>query len=227
MTIDEAKNLNDRTLVTLIKDPNTSDYLFELASNVLVNRYEKQIHKNWWVLQKQMNNSSLVNNLKDEYYSEAWEAFWTAIRKIDVSKIKDDKWKCVGYTDFYLKNVRTKLIKETKKNGKIKSTSSMDTEDPENLTIDSDVERAYWEQTGYKREPSFSYEVSEAEEDCREAVKRCIEKWSPLERQIFYLLEEGHSKTEIARKLNESSGKIYGAVNRMKKDLKKELHYPY
>ena len=227
MTFEEARNLNDRSLITLIKDPGTPRELFELASHVLVERYEKQIHKNWWVLQKQMNNSTLINSLKDEYYSEAWEAFWTAIQKIDISKIRDDKWKCVGYTDFYLRNVRTKFIKETRKNGKLKSTSSMDTEDPDNLTVDSDVERAYWEQSGYRSEPGFAYENVETTQECQEAVRRCLDRWSPLERRIFYLLEEGESKVEIARKLEESSGKIYSAVNRMKRDLKKELHYPY
>lgn len=227
MTKSELKKLNDRELVSLIKslENEENNYLYNLACEVLMGRYEQQIHKNWWKLRAQMNNSQIIDSLKEEYYSEAQEAFWTAIQKINLDKVRDDNWKCVGWIDFYLRNVRTKMIKDTLQKGKIKSLTSMKEEEgvDESLLVDPDVELAYWEDIGYKTEPSYAYEITEANEICANAVAYCRNGWDSYKNQIFDYLQEGKTRAEIAKIMGENPMKIYQVATNMKKDMKKAL----
>lgn len=227
MTKAELKKLNDRELVSLIKSmpEKEKSYQYNLACEVLMERYEQQIHKNWWKLRAQMNNSQIVDSLKEEYYSEAQEAFWTAIQKINLDKVRDDNWKCVGWVDFYLRNVRTKLIKDTLQKGKIKSLNSMkeDEGEDESLMVDPDVELAYWEDAGYKTEPSYAYEITESNDICANAIAYCRDEWDSYKNQIFDYLQAGKTRAEIAKIMNENPMKIYQVASNMKKDMKKAL----
>lgn len=227
MTENDFKKMNDYQLVSIIKnsDPDNQTYEYNLASKVLFERYERQLHKNWWKLRAQMNGSQLIENLKEEYYSEAQEAFWVAIQKINLDKVRDDNWKCVGWIDFYLRNVRTKLIKDTKLNSKSKSITSMkeDEGDDGSLIVDPDVEIAYWESEGFRREPSYAYETMESVGNCENAVAMCKAGWSNYKNEIFDYLQEGKTKTEIAKIMNENPMKIYQVTTSMKKDMKKAL----
>lgn len=227
MTKSELKKLNDRELVTLIKSIENKEksYTYNLACEVLIERYEQQIHKNWWKLRAQMNNSQIVDSLEEEYYSEAKEAFWTAIQKINLDKVRDDNWKCVGWVDFYLRNVRTKLIKDTLQKGKMKSLTSMKEDEgvDESQMVDPDVESAYWEESGYKTEPSYAYEITEANDICANAIAYCKNAWDGYKNQIFDYLREGKTRAEIAKIMKENPMKIYQVATNMKNDMKKAL----
>ena len=219
--------MNDFQLVSIIKNsnPNKDSYEYNLAAKVLFERYEQQIHKNWWKLRAQMNGSQLVDSLKEEYYSEAQEAFWTAIQKINLDKVRDDNWKCVGWIDFYLRNVRTKLIKDTKQLSKSKSITSMkeDEGEDESLVVDPDVEISYWESEGFRNEPSYAYEITEANNICANAIAYCRDEWDSYKNQVFDYLQAGKTRAEIARIMDENPMKIYQVTTSMKKDMKKAL----
>lgn len=225
MTETEMKSMNDRMLVTLVKTtaPGSMDY--EKASKVLVERYEPQIHRNWWRLSASMNNSTIVQSIKEDYYLEAYEAMWTAIQKIDLNEIKNDKWQAVGYIDFYLRNVRTKMSKEILRKGKTKSVTGVKAAegDDNSQVVNPDVEIAYWESEGFRTEPSYSCEVTEAEEHCSNAINSCLSMWTDLEKKIFDYLQRGFTRAEIARITKENPMRIYELATSMKKDMKRAL----
>lgn len=214
--------MNDRQLVTIAKK-SSSDA--KKACEVLFKRYENQIHKNWLRLEAQLDHSDVIRSLKEDYYDEAYEAFLIAIQKVDLDRIENDDWKLVGMINWYLTNVRTKLIKLALKSAKIKSINSMSAANngEECMTADPDVEEAYWNTQGYKNEPSYLCDVNERELRCKNALLFCKNKWSDEENKIFTLLESGLNRVEISRKLNINANKVYSTVNRMKEDLKKYL----
>ena len=216
--------LNDRSLVTIIQQSNNR-YEINKASEALFIRYERQIHKNWLRLEAQLDHSGIVQAMKEDYYDEAYEAFIIAIQKVDLDRIENDNWKLVGMLNWYLANVRTKLIKIALKNSKVKALDAMHRANngDDCMTADPDVEEAYWNSEGYKNEPSYSYEVKESEKRCSSAIMACKEKWNNLQNSIFELLNEGYTRAEISRKLNCESAKIYILVNGMKEDIKRYL----
>lgn len=216
------KKMKDRDLVIIIQDNTTTRKDFNLASEVLLERYEPQIHKNWWKLRGQLNGSSIVESLKDEYYSEAYEAFFTAIRKIDLAKIRDDNWKLVGYADFYLRNVRAKLCKQCLKMAKSKPLDSMiDINEDSRLSADPDVELAYQESEGFKDIPEYLCIKNDEENRVNNIVKKVYEGWNEKRKFIFRELMKGKTKATIARELNIKNMVIYNNCLKMKEDLKK------
>ena len=156
MITNNFKKMTDRELVTIIKT--TKDRtIMNRAFNTILERYERQIHKNWLKLKAQLNGSSYVMSMESEYYSEAYEAFYNAIQKVDLNKIENDKWKLVGMSNWYLTNVRTKMINDIIKKAKVKSITHMhDVNEDETSAIDPDVEKAYWETEGYKNDPLYA-----------------------------------------------------------------------
>lgn len=221
----DFKKLSELDVIKLIKNPETDNYTFNRACEFLLNKYEKMFHKHWWVLQKQMNNSALVNSIKDEYYSRAYEAFFKAIQKVDLSRLYDEKFKLMQLLSWYLTNVRTTLIRETIKKSKIKAVNAMSSVDNEEaISIDPDVEASYWNSEGYKTEPSYYVvDIQGGEDNCKRALKECFKKWTMKEQLIYKYLENGMPKVEIAKKLQVAPISIYNTVNKMKKELKQEL----
>ena len=120
----DFKKMNDRRLVTIAKKDVVAERKNK-AVEVLLNRYERQLYKNWYRLRTEMNNSDLVLSIEDEYFEEAREAFFTAIQKVDLNKIENDNWKLVGMVNWYLLNVKTKLRKEILNKAKVKSLNHM------------------------------------------------------------------------------------------------------
>lgn len=222
---EDLKKMSELDVIRLIKDPNTPPKDYNTAAEFLVKKYSPMIHKHWWTLQRQMDNSDLVNSLKDEYYSEAYEALFVAIQKVDLSKIYDENFKLMQLASWYITNVRTKFIKETRKKAKIKTVSSMKAAENEaDLTVDPDVEVAYWESGGYKINPEYQVcEIQEGENICNKAIDACMQKWSAVEREIFKYLQKGTSKTKIANLLGLSPIKVYSYTTKMKQDMKVAL----
>ena len=222
---EDLKKMSELDVIRLIKDPNTPPKDYNTAAEFLVKKYSPMIHKHWWTLQRQMDNSDLVNSLKDEYYSEAYEALFVAIQKVDLSKIYDENFKLMQLASWYITNVRTKFIKETRKKAKIKTVSSMKAAENEaDLTVDPDVEVAYWESGGYKINPEYQVcEIQEGENICNKAIDACMQKWSAVEREIFKYLQKGTKKKKIANLLGLSPIKVYSYTTKMKQDMKVAL----
>ena len=216
------EKMNDRDLVVYIKSNKGTRYEHDRALTALWKRYQNQIHNNWHLLARTLHSSDLISNLKDDFYEEAQEVFMVALSKVDPVKINaNEKWKFVGYFDFYLRNLRTKFHKDLMKRSNIKSIDSMQKIDEEcNLEIDLDVETAYRDQGGYMDEPDYVVERLEGEENCERAIKECLEKWTPTQRDIYQRLLKKEKKQDISRELGLSIPKLYLECNKMKHDLK-------
>ena len=167
-----------------------------------------------------MNNIDAVNSLKDDYYSEAEEVFLTAISKIDLSKVENDNFKCVGMLNWYLTNLRTKIIKTIKKTPYTKSISMMSSsENPDTMTIDSDVENAYWSNEGQKTEASYVLETNETQKLYEKIIAECKKYWTDTEKEVFEKMLEGKKKSEIIKSLNIESNEYNTSVRKIKNDL--------
>ena len=227
MTKSYYETLNDRDLIGIIKNPKTPDNDYQRSCEVLLERYSKQLHKNWWVLQRQLNKLGNKTITREDYFDMAYEAFFVAIQKTDLDKVENDSWKFVGMLNWYLTNVRTKIIKEIKsKWSKTKSLVNVALkENDDSSVIDADVEMHYQESEGFKLNPEYEYEISYGYDNCERGVKKCLEKWSDTEKTIYRLLESGETKVGVARKLGVEPSKVYAITKKMSVDLKKELGY--
>lgn len=219
ISIEKMKKMNDVELLRIYNNPEC-DKDKENAISTLWLRYQSQIHNNWWKLQRQMNNLDMVNMLKDDFYSEAEEVFLVAISKIDLNKVENDNFKCVGMLNWYLTNLRTKIIKTIKKTPQTKSISLMSTsENPDNLTVDTDVEESYWNNEGYKNEPSYVMEMNETQKIYEKIIDECKKHWTNTEKEVFEKMLEGKKKAEIIKSLNMESNDYNSSVRRIKNDL--------
>lgn len=225
VTTEDLKKMKELDIVKLIKNPNTDSISYNRACEYLLKKYDKMFHRHWWTLQRQLGNSYIVNDLKDEYYSCAYEAFFQVIRKIDTTRIYDENFKIMQLLSWYLSNVRSRLIKEALKRSKVKPLNYVNSsDDPDNQTIDSDVESTYWNyEGGYMTEPSYQAEATDREETCNQILMECFGRWSDLEKHIFALLRAGKNKTEIAEALNIKPSRVYVKICKMKKELKEAL----
>lgn len=217
--------MNDRDLVIYIKSDKGTRREHDQALTALWKRYQNQIHNNWHYLARTLHSSDLIMSVKEDFYEEAQEVFMTVLSKVDPVKINaDEKWKFVGYFDFYLRNLRTKFHKDLMRRVEIKSIDSMQkVNDDCNLEIDLDVEEAYREQGGYMDEPDYIVERLEGERNCEQAVKTCLKNWTPIQREIYKRLLAKKRKQDISKELNLSIPKLYTECNKMKRDMKRCL----
>lgn len=216
--------LNDRQLITIIKNPETSRRDYNSAFEVLFYRYEKQIHKMWWSLSRQFGGQGVVETLKDEYYSAAYEAFFKAVSEIKLEKIRDDNWKLVQYSSFYLRNVKNNLAKQVIKNSITRSTQNLaDEENSFENKMDAETEMFYYNEEGYKTNPEYTYIYNSEENLCNKVLDDSFKNWTPLKREIYRLLLKGMSKPEISKKLGIPLLKVYNNISGMKKDFKANM----
>ena len=220
--------LNDRQLITIIKNPEVSKQDYNNAFEVLFNRYEKQIHKIWWSLNRQFGGQGIVETVKDEYYSAAYEAFFKAVSEIKLEKIRDDNWKLVQYSSFYLRNVKNKLAKQIVKNANVRSTQNLvsmgfEEENSENR-MDNETEEAYYNQEGFVYNPEYSYLYKHDEDICNKVLDECFNRWHPLKREIYRMLLKKIPKKEMAESLGITTLKLYNNISAMKRDLRKHMN---
>jgi len=214
-----ANLLTDRELITQLKC-STGD-IHKALLKVLYLRYEDLIHKNWAILRKQMDNSSLVMNVKDDFYSESFIAMIKALEAIKLDKIKDDKWLFLGYFRLYLKNVRSDFIDKIMKTNRAEKSFYVETDDGEVPRIDFYTDVIDIE--GHKFDPVEITERHMAEQRCMTAVAKCMSKWDDKRKDIFHKREQGISKSAIAASLNCHPATITYFLQSMKKDLEAEL----
>lgn len=104
------ERLNDRDLVTKIKTT-TNKEEEKNARHVLYRRYERFVHKHWHSLSSRMNRSTAVMELKNDFYAESYIVFERALQAVKISKIRDSKWKFLGYYGFYLSTLKNNFAK--------------------------------------------------------------------------------------------------------------------
>lgn len=220
--MNEMLKMTDRELVSIRKTSNSINER-NWAGEILYKRYERQIHKNWLRLCAQMNNTPLIMSMQEDYYDEATEAFLTAIDKTDLNKIKDDDWKLVGMLNWYLANVRKKIIRIAMKQGVVKSISHMkNISGEDSLACDPDVEESYWETVGYKTEPSYVLESKEKSARYLDVLDKCKSNWhkgSGIEIEILDRLQNKKTRQEIAQDLNLTTSKVYSIIKNMRKEI--------
>lgn len=220
MTLKELSKLNDRELITLIKNHSTTEREFQESYKVLLERYLNQIHKNWWRLKSSIHADSITNTFKDEYYCEAYEAFVTAVNRISLEKIRDDNWKLVGYLDFYLRNVRKNLTQEIFKLERERPLEC-DNDDSTRVSNLNEAETSYWETSGYLTNPEYAYLREEEVAIKKGIIEECAKKWNPQKYRVYKGMFEGKSSVETAKELSLTPTQIYGLKLRLKADVRK------
>lgn len=183
-------------------------------------RYENQVHKHWAILRRQMNNSSLIVEAHDDFYSEAYIAFHKAVQAIDLKKVKDDKWRFVGYFKYYLTNLRTDTINQLLKQASREKAFYVETEDGDVPRIDLQPADPY---DLLASSPEVILEHSLREVKVQEAIASCMARWDDRRREIFNLRQQGFAKGVVAEKLGVHPATVTYYLQVMKKDLEKEL----
>lgn len=211
------QDLSDRELIQRIKEAPAGGVVFNHLNNELFRRYEKQIHRNWYRLLNQLSHTDLVKNLKDEYYSEAYGAFYEAVLAVDVSKIKDNNWKFVGYLDFYLKNVRTSMCVFAERYKDVKSTDVY--EDDDGKSLDRVADLISYNRSEFEADPAYiAAEVDESDKR-KKLVETAYRNWPQQTRLIYDLWKAGYKKVEIAEALKIKDSVVYTTTDRIKKEL--------
>lgn len=183
-------------------------------------RYENQVHKHWAILRRQLSNSSMILEMEHDFYSEAYVAFTKAIGAIDLKKIRDEKWRFVGYFKYYLTNVRTEFITKLVRQYHAERPFYVETEDGSIPRIELSVQDTY-EHTMYSPEQILERKLEE--QRVSTAVHHCMAHWDEKRRSIFKLRQQGLAKGEVAVKLKVHPATITYHLQAMKQDLQKEL----
>lgn len=106
----QLEQMSDRDLVTFIKSTMNREDERE-ARHVLYSRYERFVHKHWHSLSGRMNRSTAVMEQKSDFYAESYIVFEKALKAVNISKIRNDKWKFLGYFGFYLSTLKNNFAK--------------------------------------------------------------------------------------------------------------------
>ncbi len=221
------KKMPEIDIIRIINDPDSSEKDYQAAANFLVKKYENQIHKHWWTLQKELYSTGMADYYKDEFYEEAYDALLKAIRKVDPSRVYDKKFKIVQLASWYLSNARKKIRKRCLSNiGRTKYLNSMtrDYVGEDTSLIDPDVEHAYNESTGYRNDPFYSLSRKESLVKCREVLERCMSEWDSTELRIYRYLKEGRTRKEISDLTGIKPTSVYTICNNMKNMMREYLY---
>jgi len=211
--------MSDRDLVIAIKKEDPNSFQSQRMMQVLYMRYMNFIHKHWHALSRQLNASHLVQDAKDDFYSESYVSFTKALAAVDVNKIQNDKWKFLGYFGFYLSNQRNTFAKRIIKKYQ------------EETPIE--VSESSGERTVYLTDISEKGTVSSAEDSFLQddqrrrfwaGLNRCkTEIWGEAERKIFDMREKGASIKSICTTLEMSPWKYNKILEQMKSQLERAV----
>jgi hypothetical protein len=207
--------MTDMDLVIGIKTSQDKDQVKDMV-HVLYTRYMNFIHKHWHALSRQLNTSHLVQDIKEDFYSESYVSFSKALAAVDLSKIQNDKWKFLGYFGFYLSNQRNTFAKRIIK--------KYQAETPIEVAPNVDGDHTIYLSDISKKGSVSSAEETFMKEHQREqfwaGLNRCKDElWSEVEKTIFDMREKGKSIKAICSELGMSPWKCNKILNRMKEQL--------
>jgi len=215
----ESSPLNDRDLIYEIKNNQETS-----SKNrwILFKRYENLIHKHWHGLRNTLDNSRYVQDVKDDFYSDAFITFCSALDAINLDKVRDNKWKFLGYFGWYLSNQRNssarRIIKKHQKETAIEiAVENPRSSRPKNIYITDSFD--------HLSSLSTEEEVIKNDESQRfwTALNRCKTKiWSSVESEIFDRREKGESIGTIGQSMKLSTPIIRKTLSSMLSTLKVE-----
>lgn len=211
--------MSDRQLVTEIKKGDQEEQIKEMMQ-VLYLRYMNFIHKHWHALSRQLNGSQLVQDVKDDFYSESYLSFTRALDAVDLAKIQNDNWKFLGYFGFYLSNQRNTFAKRLIQKYQEETAIELPEAFGENKTI-------------YLSDISEKGTVSSAEDTFLQDDHRrrfwsgldyCKTKlWTDIEVKIFNMREKGESIKTICNEVSISPWRYSKILTTMKNQLEKAV----
>lgn len=213
--------MNDRNLLISLKASPSEEERKHLES-MLWERYQRLIHKNWGVLKRQMNNSSQVLSKEDDYFSDAYIAMKKCIDAIDLSKVEDDNWKFIGYYRFYLRNVRSNIIRTINKEYHNECSLTVEADEHHEVSL-ADLMLSRSQELINSNDPAEITINNEEQRVCDLAVTHCMQGWNDIRKQIFSLREEGVPKKKIADRLHVHPATITYYMKGMRTDLEKAL----
>jgi len=211
-------SLSDRQMVTAIKSAPGTKYSADLTY-ALYHRYINFVHKHWHALSKALNASHLVQDVKDDFYSESYVSFTKALNAVDINKIQNNNWKFLGYYGFYLSNQRKTFAKRIIQ--KYHTETPLEISEPdgsktvllsdivdagtvlsaEETVIEDDNRRRFWSGLSY----------------CKKIV------WGDVERRIFEMRERGESIRTICGELDMPPWKYNKILDTMKQQLERAI----
>lgn len=212
--IQVLEKMSDRNLVTTIKTTINREEEKE-ARYVLYRRYERFVHKHWHSLSSRMNRSAAVMELKNDFYAESYIVFEKALNATKLSKIRDDKWKFLGYYGFYLSTLKNNFAKGVV--NKYHNETSI--EIPVNAT-DRNVVLSDLSEAGVV--PSAEDEVLQKDEQRRfwKALAQCQSTiWDETKRVIWDRRAAGTSIKETCSELGISTWRFNKILTEMKTQL--------
>ena len=190
--------------------------------DLLWKRYCRQAGQAWNVLSKQLNFSDYLLNQRDDFLCDCMEEMFKAVNKIDINKIYDKKWKFYHYYVWVLKNLRTAWIKRILRDSKVLSFNTSPVKD-----MEDNVDNAFLENLAMECNPdqdsSKEYERAEDEAILYSAYKKCSKNWSDKKILVYKETLKGKSKKEIARELGMTYQGTKNILDKIIKDLKKEI----
>ncbi len=216
-TIDSSP-LSDRDLVFEIKNGSESAQ----KKWVLFKRYERLIHKHWHRLRYALDNSGYVQDTKEDFYSEAFITFCATLDAINLDKVRDDKWKFLGYFRWYLSNQRNSAAKRIIRKHQKETPIEVAVENPKSVRPRSVyITDSFDHLSAPSAEESFI--MKEETDRFWSALKRCKSKiWSSQEVEIFNRRERGESLGVIGESLNISTPTLRKRLSAMLLTLKTE-----
>ena len=186
------------------------------SERVLWDRYQNLVHKHYHIMERQMNHSPQVKEQRDDFYSESYLAFRKAVRAVDLEKIRDDKWKFVGYFRFYIMNLRNDMINQIVR--------KYHHEKPMVVVSDSEQElnrsdlQVSLEEGQYGSTEEILNRIAE-----EQATKICFQKWDTKKKFIFNQKKNGLNNTEIAKLLDVNCATITYHMQNMAKDFREAI----
>lgn len=208
------EKMNDRTLVTTIKSTVNKDEEKE-ARHVLYRRYERFVHKHWHSLSSRMNRSAAVMELKSDFYAESYIVFEKALKAVNISKIRDNKWKFLGYYGFYLSTLKNNFAKGVVNQYHNETSIEVPVASTSKSVILSDMAEA-----GIV--PSAEDEVIQKDQRRRfwSALTQCQSTiWDETKRTIWDRRAAGVSIKETCEELNISTWRFNKILSEMKTQL--------
>ena len=206
--------MSDKDLVTGIKSSTDAEQI-KVMEHVLYTRYMNFIHKHWHALSRQLNTSHLVQDIKEDFYSESYVSFSKALTAIDISKIENSSWKFLGYFGFYLSNQRNTFAKRIIKKYQAETPIEIPEAQGERVIYLSDIA-----EKGSVSSAEDTFIQDHQRRQFWEGLDHCKEElWSDVERRIFDMREKGRSIKAICSELNMSPWKCNKILGHMKEQL--------
>ena len=206
--------MSDREVVQKIKETSDVENLKALKS-VLYRRYEKFVHKHWHKLYSQMNASTYLSQIKDDFYNDSYLAFSNALDAIKTEKILNDKWKFLGYYGFYLSNQRKAYAKKVLKKYRTETALEVPGGEGETTIYLSDLSEG-----GVSPSAEDAFIEQDFKQRFWKAIQECKAKeWDETQRNLFDLRAKGLPVKRICGELKISPWKYNKLLEGMRVQL--------